>query len=420
MINEESLQAVKRARINSSHVKPLYDSYCFSRIPGTIYNLLTGGSDPGLPEKILAGLPTHYQKVVLLFIDAFGWRFLESRADEYPFLKRFFSKGVVSKMTAQFPSTTAVHYTTIQSGQTVGAHGVFEMTYYEPLVDRLISPLSFAYIGEPRDSLLQSGITPTDFCSKVTLHQRLREHGVKSYLFQDHDTYSDIMANGAHKIIPHRSFSEGLVNLSEAVLQESGTAYFFLYFGTIDLLGHIYGPSSPQFNAEIDTCLTTLERLLHQALEGKARDTLVLVTADHGQTEISPDETLYINQRVPALLPLIKTNRRGDKLVPAGSLRDMFLYIRPECVDEAHALLIEACEGRADVRFVRDLVAEGYFGSGGVSDTFLSRAADLVILPHDHESVWWFDEDVTHLKSYGYHGGLSANEMETPLLALAY
>jgi hypothetical protein len=418
VINDDSLKTVRAAHFKPNTVKPLYDSYCFSRIPGTIYNLLTGGNDPALPPSTLQGLPAQVNKVILLFVDAFGWRFFEKYSDQYPFLKRFITDGVVSKLTTQFPSTTAAHYTTIQTGLPIGIHGVYE-GYYEPLVDRVIAPLMFSFSAG--GSLLQTGIEPQEFCSKVNLHRRLREQGIKSYLFQDHDPYSDALAAGAHKIMPYRTFSEALSNLADAVLNEAGKAYYFMYFGYLDAIAHEYGPGSRPFEAEVDTWFNGLERLLHNQLKGQAKDTMLLVIADHGHTEISPETTLYLEDIAPSVIDLFNTNRAGnEKLFPVGSVRDMFLYIRPDSLEEAHATLTERLDGRAEVHYVKDLIAEGFFGSGEVSDVFLSHAADLVILPHDHESVWWLNGGQYRQTARGYHGGLSANEMETIFLALAY
>jgi len=414
MINDESVKAVSAARFGEGSVKPLYDSYNFARIPGTVFNALTGENDAALPKDILNGLPARYDKVILLFIDAFGWRFFERHSD-HPLLKRFIDSGVVSKLTSQFPSTTAVHYTSIHSGQHIGAHGVVESTYYEPLLDRLIAPLMYSYGDIPAYNSL-AGIDAAKFFPTNVLTERLSERGIKSYMFQDRDSYSDLMVKGAHKITPHRIFSEALVNLSEAVISEPGKAYYFLYYGMIDLFGHQYGPSSRQFDAEIDSVLMALERVLDHALAGKAQNTLLLVTADHGQTELSPETRLYIDQLVPNFVPMLRTNGQGEMLAPAGSPRDLFLYLRPECLDEAQAMLAETFKGRAEVRAVRDLIVQGFFGE--ISDAFLRHAPDLILLPNDHESVWWMGRSA--YVDYGYHGGLSANEMETILLARAY
>src|SRR4051812_18925082 len=116
MINEHSLHTVNNSRQGEHFRRPLYDSYCFSQIPATIARLLTQESEQpgqpvrpsaGLPDDVLGDLPRDYDTVILFFIDAFGWRFVEPRLETSPFLKRIARDGVVSKLTSQFPSTTA-------------------------------------------------------------------------------------------------------------------------------------------------------------------------------------------------------------------------------------------------------------------------------------------------------------------------
>ncbi len=128
MLNQNSIEAVEASVFSCSFRKPLYESYCFSNIPGTIEKLLTGETERNqLPGDTLTG--KSYDKVVLFFIDAFGWRFFEHYKDRYPVLKRFLEHGIASKITSQFPSTTAAHATTMHSGLRVDESGVFEWFY---------------------------------------------------------------------------------------------------------------------------------------------------------------------------------------------------------------------------------------------------------------------------------------------------
>src|SRR3990167_11096856 len=147
MLNTHSQKAVDSSTFSSQFIKPLYGSYCFSRIPGTVEHLLTKQKTKHLP---LDTLPKHgtTQKVLFLFIDSFGWKWWDQYKNKYPFLKRFLEKGVVSKLTSQFPSTTAAHVTTIHSGLEPGQSGIYEWFYYEPLVGRIIAPLLFSYAGD--------------------------------------------------------------------------------------------------------------------------------------------------------------------------------------------------------------------------------------------------------------------------------
>lgn len=427
MIDERSVQAVNATRLNSLDPrfgKPLYDTYCFSQLPQTIYHLLTGDSPDGLPSSVFGELPQRYKKVILCFVDAFGWRFFERYSEQYPFLKRFLAEGVVSKLTTQFPSTTAVHTTTIHTGLPVGQSGVFEWFYYEPLLDRVIAPLLFSFAGDKERNTLQStGIAPEALFPQQTFYRKLSAKGVKSYIFQHRDytpsPFSDVVFAGA-RTVRYKTLSEAMINLTNAVENRKDRAYYFFYFDAIDSLGHVYGPGSRQFEAEIDTFMTVLEKFLYGRLSSlrKLKETLLLITADHGQIEVSPDNTLYLNQMTPSIEPFIKRNRNGDLIVPAGSSRDMCLYIQDDCLDEAHALLTEQLNGRAGVYRVQRLIDEGYFGSEPPSPTFLSRVGNLIILPYDSTSVWWYEQGRFQQRFWGNHGGLTPAEMETILLAL--
>jgi hypothetical protein len=148
------------------------------------------------------------------------------------------------------------------------------------------------------------------------------------------------------------------------------------------------------------------------------RDTLILVTADHGQVEIDPATTFYLDEKLPEFTKFVRKNRKGDLLVPAGSARDMFLYIEPGQVNEAHAMLTENLQGRAEVYFVKDLLDRGFFGLK-VEKALMDRLADLVVLPYRYESVWWFDQGKRANTFSGHHGGLTREEMETILLAIS-
>lgn len=63
--------------LDPNFIKPQYESYCFANIPQTIKYLLTGTETSLLPAEVLGELPHKYDRVILFFIDAFGWQFFE-------------------------------------------------------------------------------------------------------------------------------------------------------------------------------------------------------------------------------------------------------------------------------------------------------------------------------------------------------
>jgi hypothetical protein len=92
----------------------------------------------------------------------------------------------------------------------------------------------------------------------------------------------------------------------------------------------------------------------------------------------------------------------------------MFLYVKDELLDEAKRFLTEGLREQADVMEVEEMIKAGYFGPQ-ISAAFRSRVGNLVILPHAHQSTWWYIKDKFEQNYYGHHGGLTAEEMEIPL-----
>lgn len=424
MINAESVQAVDSARFGERFVRPLYEGYGFAQIPQTIRYCLTASAQKGVPFGPRDDLYQQYDAVILLFVDAFGWCFFDRYLDRSPFLRRIADEGLVCKLTSQFPSTTAAHVTTIHTGLPVGQTGVYEWFYYEPLLDALIAPLLYSFAGDiRRNTLARSNIGPSALYPTRTLYQELRRHGVESVVLQ-HQTYalgpySNTVTDGA-RVVAYRTLPEALVNLADLLGRRRERSYFFLYADSIDAIGHHYGPDSPQLAAEILIFLATMELILHRELARGKGHTLLLLTADHGQVAIDPATTIYLNREFPELQAYLRANRAGQLLVPAGSSRDMFLYVKDQYVDEARAFLARKLVGRAEVHLVRDLVAQGFFGPESPSPELLGRLGELVILPYAGESVWWYEKDVFEQKFYGSHGGLMPAEMETLLLAQVY
>lgn len=420
MINQGSLDAVARARISDQFIRPLYDDYGFTQIPQTVRFCLGASERKGVPFGPGDALYQQYDAVVLLFVDAFGWRFFEQYAD-HPLLRRVADDGLVTKLTSQFPSTTAAHVTAIHTGLPCGTSGVFEWFYYEPQLDAVFAPLLFSLAGDKQRETLRGQADPAALFPTRTLYHDLREHEVDAYVLNHHSyahsPFSQQLADGA-QIEAYRTLPEAFAKLGLLLERRQRPSYYFLYFDAIDSACHTYGPEAPHVAAEIEAFLAALERVLLPTLARAPGRTLLLLTADHGQTAIDPATTFYLNQRAPALLPMLRTSRAGKLIAPAGSSRDMFLYLRDEHMDEAAGMLAELLAGRAEVRRTADLIAQGFFGTTTPSPEFLGRVGNLVLLPYAGESVWWHEPGRFRQRYYGSHGGLTANEMETLLLAL--
>jgi len=194
--------------------------------------------------------------------------------------------------------------------------------------------------------------------------------------------------------------------------------YIFLYYDKIDAVGHVYGPESQQFEEAVDLFFNMMQQCFFEKLYGKLGNTLFIMTADHGQVDVNPKTTFYLNIHAPGVKRYLQTNQKGKFLVPAGSARDMFLHVKEEVIDEAIVFLQEHLAGLAEVYRTKDLMEQLIFGKDEPSQEFLGRVGNVVILPYENETVWWYEKGKFEMHFFGHHGGLTPQEMEIPLLVL--
>lgn len=422
MINQESIDTLKIAQYSPCFKRPIYQGYAFSQIPQTIINLLTQENKEGLPKLAVADSYGSYDGVVLFLIDGFGWEFFEKFSPSCPFLRRIIKEGVVSKISSQFPSTTAAHITTIHTGLNVGHTGIYEWFYYEPVVRKMIAPLLFSYAGDLSSDRLRSQYDPKDIFPFKTFYQKLLSYNITSFIWQDekiaHSSYSKALCQGA-TMMPYTTFLSALRSLVDICCNSKKSPFYcFVYLSDVDSMGHRHGIASDYFSRAITDCWKLIETDFWKPLRKSSKRIATLFTADHGMSPVDPHQTLYVNKAFPDILSAMKKDFQGRILAPAGSCRDLFLHVQEEKLMEITSFLSKSLEGRAKVIPTKKLVEEGFFG--GVSDRLQQRIGNLVILPYFNEAVWWFEKKRFEQHFFAAHGGLSPQEMESICLFISH
>jgi len=387
--------------------RPEQGRRCFDQLPATVERLLTGAAQgPTLTEPLLL---ERFERVVFVYLDGFGCSLLE-RQSEHPLLARVRSEGIVVELTSQFPSTTTAQVTTIHSGLPVAEHGLYEWHVYEPLLNRLITPLLFSFAGDGERGTLARFLEPDSVFPRESVHARLRAAGIRSTVVLPAaiaGTAPNVALLRDADVLSHTSPKAAVAAAATAL--EPGPAHVHVYLDEIDALMHAVGPDEPLVDANVRLVLDAL------AAARFVPGTLVLLTSDHGMSPVDPKRTVYVNEAWPELAGHLETGADGKPLAPAGSCRDLFLHAREGHVDEVCSELAERVEGIADVVPVERLVAERIFAEPG--PRLRSRLATVVVLPRYGEAVYWHEPGRFVQKLHGQHGGLSPQEMEIPLLA---
>jgi hypothetical protein len=419
MLHEECGDSIRQQSSDGDFLYPSYAKNCISNIPGTVLDLFdVQNKKSRLPIDVDNG-NGEVNKVVLFVLDGFGYNQFLRYYKDHKFLANLAEKGDVFPVTSVFPSQTTNALTTLNTGLTPQEHGLFEYYLYIKEVDMIVSTLSFEPLGSKRRNvLIEKGFSPKLLFNGNTIQNTLREAGVKTFVHiytgYAYSPYSTVLFDGS-TVVPNLKSSDLIVNLRKNLEKTKGPAYFFVHLSNLDTIAHEYGPDSYEYGAELSVISYLLNKELVQKIDHtKAKETLVLVTSDHGGVNIVPQDTTYLNE-FPQVVKNLQCGKGGKRVLPTGSARDVFLHVRNDKLTETKDLLAQKIGGKAKIVETKEAIKNGLFGLGDVGSEFFDRAGNLMILPYRNETVWFEHFKDRRLNLRGHHGGLNEEEMLVPL-----
>lgn len=371
---------------------------------------------PALAEELLLRIGSGFRRVIVVLIDALSYRRLASGAVSGRLgvgWSRLAERGLLAPLTSITPSTTSAALTTLWTGRAPGEHGIvgYELFLKEyGIVVNTIQHKPIVYSGDA-GSLERAGFQPEHALSVSTLGTHLAGHGVRSFAFQP----AAIARSGLSRMlmkdcvtVPFITASDLWVSMRRRIeAQPAERMYLWAYWGEVDTLGHFYGPDDERIQAELaafgDALLELLIRRLDPALAG---ETLLVVTADHGQIQTEPDP--HYDLRNHAGLT------RRLHLLPTGEHRLAYLYIRPGQTEAVREYIQRTWPHQFCLIDPPYAVDAGLFGEGDRHPRLLERLGDLAAAARGGAYFWWADRENN---LFGRHGGLSEDEMLVPLLA---
>jgi hypothetical protein len=409
---------------HSNFIYPQYNKNCISNIPNTVLHLLNiqnGKPNAPLQDYIKETGYENTNKTVLLVVDGFGFNQFLKHHKQNRFLTNLTSKGEVSPLTSVYPSQTTNALTTLNTGLTPQEHGLFEYFIYLKEVG-VVNALRFERIGSKRQrKLTEEGFSPSLMFGGKSIHRTLKEEGIQTFTHMHISNASNACSKLIFEdstIVPALKTSDLIVNLRKNLEKTCSGGYFFVHIDSLDTISHQYGPQSDQYAVELSTITHLLQKELAEKINPTAaKETLLLVTADHGAINTNPDKTTYLNRSQKPL-----TNRKCGKdrkrILPTGSPRDIFLHIKDEKLCETKEALTQQIGGKAQVLETQEAIKNGLFGVGKASREFVERAGNLLILPYAKETIWFTNPEGRKITFLGQHGGLNPEEMLVPFAAV--
>jgi len=398
-------------------VMPRYDGLSIANLPATIAKLL--GSDlpgalPPLPSALWTDWQSGLQRVVLIILDAWGYRLLQEMqaTGEGHSFTMLAQAGRLAPLTSVFPSTTDAALVSLSTGRSPAEHGWLAYTMYLREWGMAVNAILLCPIWTRQsDLLIEWGMEVENLVTVPTLAQRLNADGIATEAiisaFFKGSGFTKMLYRGMEERQLHGHFhsSDLWTRLLHLLAATRGRkAFISVYWSGLDTIAHAYGPGTDLLAAEFRHVNYSLGEFFRHLPSQDREGTLLLITADHGQIYI-PKEKVVTATEEPEL------NRHLWAPI-TGESRAAFIYPRPGHKGALRRYLAETYPGWFEVVDSAQALEGGLMGQPIAEETW-ARAGELLILPRGDHAL---QHKPSTLPLVGRHGGLTPDEMLVPLI----
>jgi predicted AlkP superfamily pyrophosphatase or phosphodiesterase len=179
----------------------------------------------------------------------------------------------------------------------------------------------------------------------------------------------------------------------------------YAHHGDLDTIGHLWGPGTDPWCAE----LARIDDTLARTTDTLPDEVALVVTADHGMVHVPPDGFVELADEAWLLA--------GVRML-TGDARARQLHTRPGATDEVVAAWREHAADRAHVVTRDEAIEAGWFGDR-VDDRVRPLIGDVIVSARAPDVAWVHrDIDPFGGRLAGQHGALTPDELEVPALVL--
>lgn len=321
-----------------------------------------------------------YKNIVLMLFDGLGTYSLAELLPPDAFLRR----RLLRRMSAVFPPTTVAATTSIESGLAPCEHGWLGWSLYLPPLDRIVDvftnrdTLSHEALGGDTRAVEQA-MPYQNIAQRLNATGRVQAHIVSRHGDAHIDTLDELFA------------------VTLRLCGAAGRQYVYTYWNEPDHTMHDKGVGA------VGEIVRDIDARVQALCEALGEDTLLLVTADHGLLDTEPVEI----DRYPELCDACLRPYHVESRAASFFVKPAFLADFPDIV--ARTL------GTADFYTVKseEAAARGLFGRGREHPLFRQMIGDYWVIATGRRSLY---REYDPHPMIGMHAGLTAREMDVPLI----
>jgi hypothetical protein len=339
-------------------------------------------------------------RVVVLLVDGLGSVDLAAHADAAPYLTSL----PATELTAGFPSTTVTSLTSLATGLPAGEHGLPGYTTWEADRRQAVAWLGWHPVGSGDD--LREELPPEQVQPHPTVWERAEAAGVATAVVNARRFEGTGLTRAAFRGGRYVGvLSDGDAAASVAAAADRGhRSLVYAYLPQLDLMGHVRGPGSDPWLAEL-SLVDGYAALLAERLPA---GTTLLVTGDHGMVELDRNEVVDADGETEG--PVL----REGVVAVAGEPRMRHVHAQPGAAGDVLAAWRSVVGARAWVGSGDEAVQRGLFGPV-VTSAARARIGDVVAIARGGAAIVQSRRESRMSAMPGHHGSLTDRDVLVPL-----
>jgi hypothetical protein len=340
------------------------------------------------------------QRAVVLLVDGMGLRDLQAHRAAAPYL----SSMACRELTAGFPSTTVTSLASLSTGVPAGQHAMTGYTSYVAEVDAPVNWLSWKPVGTNDD--LRDRLVPEVVQPAPTIWETASDAGVAVSIVSARQYDGTGLTRAVFRGGGYTGTTTGgdAVAIATDMADRGHRSLVYAYISDLDLVGHVRGPGTEAWVAQLELVDRQAEALAARLPAG----TTLFVTADHGMRWMPQEQTVDADAEGSPL-------RDGVHAI-AGEPRMRHVHAQPGAAADVLDTWSSVLGERAWVMSGDDAVRAGLFGPV-VTPLARQRIGDVLAIARDGLGIVQRRRESLSSNLAGHHGALTDEELLVPLLS---
>jgi hypothetical protein len=316
-----------------------------------------------------------------------------------------FQKHSIHRINSVFPATTAAAITTFLTGTAPQQHASTGWFVNLREIGAIFVPLRF--IPRFADQGVEgSGLKISDLIGKKPFTEGLR---TKNYAVLPKDLKATEYSKNffaCSEMMGYRTMSGFTRQIKKALsAKKTRKKFIYAYVPFFDACCHELGVGSMESYLQFREIEAAIRPLIRAA-----RDTTILITADHGMIDTTEKRTIFMSDH-----PKFK---ECLSLPLCGEPRCAFCYVHTAKTGQFRSYYKKHFRKMADLVPSEKLIEDGYFGLFQPDKELIHRIGDFALVAKKN---YCFQDSLINEEPHmlvGNHGGISEDEIYVPLIVI--